>query len=95
MMYLETFGDYGAGTELTQASVRQHPQFNNGVDLFAHQDEYSSEYSEYRHDHPQTIEIHSRDKRCNARNYEPDTQQQHPYIVREIYVHVRVPFLMC
>jgi len=69
---------------------RQLPQLKNDGGLFTQQDEYSSEYGEYCYDHPQTIKIHSRDKCSNARNYEPDAQQQHPYIIFE--VHRNIPF---
>jgi len=62
----------------------------NDGGLFTQQDEYSSEYGEYCYNHPQTIEIHSRDKCCHTRDYEPDAQKQHPYIIFE--VHGNIPF---
>jgi len=83
----------GAATELTKAPVRQLLQLNSDVDLFTQQDEYSSEYGKYRYNRSQTIEIYSRDKSYKTRDYEPDAQQQHPYVFRE--VHGNIPFDMC
>lgn len=78
--------------KLTDASVRQHRPLTNDVALLAQQDEYSGEYGEYRHNDPQPLEKESRDKCYHTRDYEPEGQQQHPYVLRE--VHRIIPFLV-
>ncbi len=81
----------GAATELPKASARQLQQWTEDADLFAHQNEDSSEHGEYRHDRTQAVEKHRRDKRYHTRDDKPDAQQQHPYVLCEI--HGCIPLL--
>jgi hypothetical protein len=46
----------GAATEFTEATVRQLPQSTSGIELLAHQNEYSGENGKYCQYRSQTIE---------------------------------------
>ena len=78
--------------QLTGTSARQHRSLTNKDALLTQQDKYSGEYGEYRHNDPEPLEKESRDKCYQTRDYEPEGQQQHPYVLRE--VHRYIPFLI-